>query len=141
MAHRTVAASSYDAYISECPTSAAHRDAEASARKERLLRFPFTVMLKFSYPELDFVNRWCWEQFGPSDGNRLEMHSEYRSCTECTPHAHVGSWIYHWFEKTDYDFGFNEWYFASNSHRNLFIANIKNINWGEHYGNLAPPPK
>lgn len=141
MVYRTVTESSYDAYVSECPASAADRDAEASARKERLLSFPFAVMLKVSYPELDFVNRWCWEQFGPGGGDCLEMHSEYRSCTESTPHAHVGSWVSHWFEKTDYDFGFNEWYFASDLHRNLFISNIKNVNWGENYENLPPPRK
>lgn len=61
------------------------------------------------------------------------MHSEYRSCAEPTPYVYVGFLVSHWLGKTNYDFGFNEWYFAFDSHRNLFISNIVNINWGEYY--------
>lgn len=133
MVYRTVIASSYDACISECPALAADRVLEKAARQERMSRFPFTVMLQVSFPELDFANRWCWSRFGPSDGECQQMHSEYRSCTESMPHTHIGCWSSYWFEKTDYDFGFNEWYFESSFHRDLFTANLSKINWGEHY--------
>jgi len=35
--------------------------------------------------------------------------------------------------KTDYDFGFNEWYFAESEDCDFFVANVDKINWGEHY--------
>lgn len=57
MVYSTVTVWSYDVCISTSPAAAADRDAEASASKERLLRFPYAVMLKFSYPELDIVNQ------------------------------------------------------------------------------------
>ena len=39
----------------------------------------------------------------------------------------------HWFAKVDYDFGFNEWYFAESEDYDLFVANVDKINWGEHF--------
>src|SRR5471032_576226 len=72
MVYRTVTESSYDAYISECPASAADRGAEAHARKARLLSFPFAVMLKVSYPELDFVTAGSGSNLAPAMGTALK---------------------------------------------------------------------
>ncbi|MRW92051.1 hypothetical protein GJ699_18820 [Duganella sp. FT80W] len=96
-------------------------------------RFPFPVMLKVSYPELDFANRWCWQKFGPRDGECSQVHSEYRTCFNSEPHQHSGTWTSNWFEKVDYDFGFNEWYFSSIGDRDMFIAGLDEMNWGENY--------
>ncbi|WP_156397947.1 MULTISPECIES: hypothetical protein [unclassified Duganella] len=96
-------------------------------------RFPFAVMLKVSYPELDFANRWCWKNFGPCDGECTQAQSEYQVCLESGPHDHSGNWTSYWFEKTDYDFGFNEWYFVNSVDRDRFIAILDEINWGENY--------
>ena len=48
-------------------------------------------------------------------------------------HSHSGAWTDHWFLKTDYDFGFNEWYFARQADYDLFLQNVANFNWGERY--------
>jgi hypothetical protein len=109
------------------------RIAESRERDERLLRFPYPVMLELAFPELDFVHRWCWLRFGPMDGECTQKQSEYRICTDDSPHQHSGSWTSHWVEKTDYDFGFNELYFAEQADRDLFLANLPEMNWGEHY--------
>ena len=42
-------------------------------------------------------------------------------------------WTTHWFVKTDYDFGFSEWYFARQSYHDLFLDSVPKINWGEKY--------
>jgi hypothetical protein len=133
MTHRTVEASSFDEYLASEDDSLEDRAAQDADRKERLSRFPHSVMLKVAFPERDFADRWCWEQFGPSDGECTQRHSEYRACNRTEPHSHVGTWRSHWFVKTDYDFGFNEWYFTQRADCGLFVANVVNINWGEHY--------
>lgn len=139
MTPRTVILSSFEAYLAaEYPASCSedlfeNRAIEIGERTERLSRFPFAVMLEVSYPELDFANRWCWRNFGPAEGNCMQSDSEYPACLIKTPHGHSGSWATHWFVKTNYDFGFNEWYFAEKLQCDRFCENIPQINWGEHY--------
>jgi hypothetical protein len=131
MSHRTVEASSFKEYLAEM--AAADWAAEDGERNERLSRFPHSVMLKVSFAELDFANRWCWQNFGPSDGECRQRDSEYCACDRAEPHSHVGKWTWYFLDKTDYNFGFNEWYFAELADRDLFVANVDTINWGEHY--------
>jgi hypothetical protein len=133
MSHRTVEVSRFEDYLASEDDSLEDCATEDVARKERLSSFPHSVMLKVSFPELDFANRWCWRNFGPCDGECTQRCSEYRICERAGPHLHVGKWASHWFVKTDYDFGFNEWYFAESADRDLFVANVDKINWGEHY--------
>lgn len=129
MTHRTLVLSSIESYLAcgnDSPEDIRERD-------ELLLRFPYTVMLEVAFPELDFINRWCWLHFGPMDGECLEKYSEYRSCAEDTPHQHTGKWTSHWFVKTEYDFGFNEWHFSEEADRDLLLTSLPDMNWGEHY--------
>ena len=131
MSPRTVETSSFEEYLTD--VDAEYRAAEESERNERLSRFPHSVMLKVSFAELDFADRWCWQNFGPSDGACLDRHSEYRVCDRAEPHSHVGKWMSCFLGKTGYNFGFNEWYFVEPADRDLFVANVDKINWGEHY--------
>ena len=133
MSYRTVILSSFEEYLAstcDAPEDVAEQTCD---RNELLLRFPYAVMLQVSFPELDFTDRWCWQQFGPSDGKCMQCQSEYCACPLSEPHSHSGKWTRHWFEKTDYDFGFNEWYFALQADRECFLANVPKINWGENY--------
>lgn len=133
MSHKTVVVSSFEEYLAGDDDSIEERVAQEVDRNERLSRFPYSVMLKVSFPELDFANRWCWQNFGPSDGECTQRDSEYRVCDRPETHSHNGKWTSHWFVKTDYDFGFNEWYFAESADRDSFVANVDEIDWGEHY--------
>jgi hypothetical protein len=133
MSYRTVSLSSFEDYIASVVGSPEARVEQERDRKARLSRFPYVVMLQVSFPELDFANRWCWNHFGPSDGECTQNYSEYRVCALAEPHSHVGKWMSHWFEKTDYNFGFNEWYFAEQRDWECFLANVNQINWGEKY--------
>ena len=133
MSIRTVVSSSLEEYLASEDDSVDDRAAQEIDRNERMLRFPHSVMLKLSFPEIDFANRWCWQHFGPGDGECSQRYSEYRVCDRTEPHSHVGRWMSHFFVKTEYDFGFNEWYFAERSERDLFVGNVDNINWGEHF--------
>ena len=138
MTYRTVEASSYEAYLEEEYPAGAFGSTEGRADEERerqtvVQSFPYAVVLKVAYPELDFSNRWCWKRFGPADGECVEGSSEYRVCEVPGPHSHEGRWRRRWLAKTDYDFGYNEWYFASAEDRAAFLEFVPQINWGEHY--------
>jgi hypothetical protein len=138
MSHRTVEISSFDEYLAEVypgsdEGSLEGRAADISERTERLARFPYSVMLQVSFAELDFANRWCWENFGPCDGDCMQRNSEYRVCEQSETHSHDGQWTSYWFAKVDYNFGFNEWYFAASADRDRFLAHVDNINWSENY--------
>jgi len=67
------------------------------------------------------------------DGECTQQYSEYPVCTDDAPHRHSGKWTSHWFVKTDYDFGFNEFYFVERADCELFLAHLPEMNWGEHY--------
>lgn len=133
MSHRTVILSSFEEYLASADDSPEERAEQKRGRQERLSRFPYAVMLQVSFPEMDFANRWCWQHFGPGDGECTQRHSEYRVCDLTETHSHTGKWMCHWFVKTDYNFGFNEWYFAEQSDHECFLANVDKINWGEKY--------
>ena len=133
MIYRTVILSSFEEYLSSDADSPEARVEEEEERKNRLSRFPYVVMLQVSFAEFDFANRWCWQHFGPNEGLCLQSQSDYSMCDLEEPHSHVGKWTWYWFAKTDYNFGFNEWYFADQSDRKHFLASVEQINWGEKY--------
>lgn len=117
MSHRTVILSSFEAYLAEdCLPE--FRGEEERERASRLSRFPYPVTLQVSFPELDFANRWCWQHFGPCDGDCLQRHSDYPACSVPEPHSHTGKWM---------------WYFSEWSDRDSFLASVGEINWGEKY--------
>ncbi len=132
MSHRTVILSSFEAYLAEDCLPEFQGEAERE-RASRLSQFPYPVTLQVSFPELDFANRWCWQHFGPSDGDCLQRHSHYPACSVPEPHSHTGKWIWYFWGKTDYDFGFCEWYFSEQSDLDRFLASVGEINWGEKY--------
>jgi hypothetical protein len=133
MSYRTLVPSTIDRYLACEDDSLEDRDKEKRERDQRILRFPHAIMLELSYPEMDFVNRWCWQNFGPADGECQQKQSEYRVCHLEKPHHHIGKWTTHWFVKTDYNFGFAEWYFSENADQERFRANLPHFNWGENY--------
>lgn len=133
MTGRTLLPADFDEYLRTEHNSEEARTADIQERSEYLLNFPFPVMLQVAIPELDFANRWCWENFGPAHGECLQSQSEYPVCKLIQPHSHIGVWMAHWYMKIAYDFGYNEWYFANESDRNRFCDNVPNFNWGELY--------
>lgn len=133
MTHQTAILSTFDAYLETGVDTAEEQVDQQTEREQTLEYFPYPVMLELAFPELDFTNRWSWQRFGPSHGECFQKHSEYRMCATDTPHCHMGSWTNRWFVKTDYDFGFNEWYFSIVSDRDLFLEFAPSINWGENF--------
>jgi hypothetical protein len=117
------------------PESTTGRATEIEERKMRMEAFPYDLVLQLAYPQMDFANQWCWEHFGPEHGECQQRFSEYPVCREPGHHTHEGQWLTHWLAKTDYDFGFNEWYFAQEADRDLFLKFVPNISWGENYSN------
>ena len=135
---RTVEPSSFEEYLADQFDSATAeivevRRTEESERRARLTLFPFAVMLKVSFAEYDFANRWCWEMFGPADGECLQHGSRYSACDRSERHTHVGRWMTHWYVKIEYDFGFCEWCFAEARDGNRFLQFVPEIHWGERF--------
>jgi len=135
---RTAVLSNFDSYLASeyPPTTAGAAEAieeELRDRQQRLAQFPYAVVLQVAFPELDYANRWCWQQFGPADGVCLEKYSEYPSCRFEGAHSHKGNWLTHWLVKTDYDFGYNEWCFSQANDRDRFLAVFPDINRGERW--------
>ena len=122
-----------EAYPPDEADSAAARAVAVDERQDRMAVFPYTVILQMVYPELDFANRWCWQQFGPAQGDCQQYSSEYPACREEGRHAHQGRWMTHWLAKTDYNFGFNEWCFSNKADQDRFVAFVPSITWGEKY--------
>lgn len=132
MTYQTVVLSSFEAYLSSEYRGAAYRSSDFECRNETLSHFPYPVMLELSFGELDYANRWCWRRFGSPRGECFNTQSDYPMCSIQTPHCHSGTWVHEWFEKTEYNFGFNEWYFSSTSQMQQFLDFVPLINWGEH---------
>lgn len=131
--YRTAKLSSYEAYWISENDDPVERLCAQEERGLLLLQFPFAVMLEVAYPEMDFANRWCWQTIGPKNGRCYQFQSNYPCCTDETEHEHQGVWCTRWFAKTDYDFGFNEWYFREQQHHDMFLAFVPMINWGERF--------
>ena len=133
MTHRTLVQSSFEAYVAGAIDSPDFAREETRDRLARLKRFPYSVMLELAFPELDYAERWCSQRFGPMDGECRQHHSEYRICSNDTKHTHTGKWTSHWYEKTDYNFGYCEFYFVELPDRDAFLEELPEFNWGEHY--------
>jgi hypothetical protein len=133
MFHRTAVLSSFDAYLASEHLGVAIRPADFECRNETLLRFPYAVMLELSFAELDYANRWCWQRFGSPHGECIDTQSEYPTCNILSSHCHPGTWANEWYAKTEYNHGFNEWYFSASSQYEQFLAFVPQINWGEHF--------
>lgn len=132
-------------------------------RDEALKRFPYTVVVEACYPTYDFASRWCWQTFGPMDCKECGDHSsEYPGCElvlaikEYTmpraykdkdgtihvynfhsrdpgKHGHEGTWTIVWLGKTDYDYGYSEYYFKNEADRDKFIEAVPSFGLGENY--------
>ncbi len=138
MTYRTARLSSFEEYLERTDESAEEMMEARTLRVATLRRFGWPVTLELAYPEMDFAIRWCWETLGPQHGECFHRragvrHSDYPACMIETPHSHDGRWTVRWFVKTDYDFGFAEWYFTTEADRDRFLRFEPEIHWGEKY--------
>ena len=138
MSYRTVVLSSIEEYLPNTEETDEGMAEQRACRNATLNAFPYSVVLQVAYPEMDYANRWAWQQFGPRHGECFDVRrgskpSEYPMCNDPEPHAHQGTWCCWWHMKTDYDFGFCEWYFSNSTDRDRFLAFVPAISWGENY--------
>ncbi len=142
-----------------------HQSFALTEEQRVLLRasFPFAVVLEGATTEHDFVERWCWQSFGPP--TRLQCHddsSEYPGCPlvlateeimvssyfdkegkkqehtyktyqEVEAHAHDGVWTTKYLGKSGYDYGYNEYYFQNEQDYKKFVEAIPMFGLGENY--------
>lgn len=101
------------------------------ARQERrrlLQSYPHSVILALHYPQLDIAEYWCWQQFGAAWGECLQRHADRPACAETLPHCHTAQrWHSHWYVKTGYDYGYNEFFFAHRADCERFLAFVPQI--------------
>lgn len=144
MTHQTAKLSTFDNYISDGYETAEDIEHAKVFRQKILEQFPYAVMLEVAFLEVDYADRWCWQNFGPEHSGPqlwdpkieecLDIHSKYSVCKIPLPHSHVEKrWCNFFFVKTAYDFGFCEWYFANEADHDKFLAFVPSINWGENF--------
>jgi hypothetical protein len=133
MTYKTLELSSFETYLADEIASPEGRANEVREREERLQRFPYSVVVKIAFPELDNAERWCWQRFGPMDGECMQRGSEYRVCRDDTEHLHSGVWTSYWYGKIDYNFGYCEFHFTEALDRDMFVAILPELDWGENY--------
>ena len=106
-------------------------------RQERyrlLQTYPHSLILALHYPQLDDAEQWCWQHFGAAWGECLQRHSDYPACFEPLPHCHtVRRWHSHWYVKTGYDYGYNEFFFADQADYAQFWAFVPQIGAPDEY--------
>ena len=126
--------SSLDEYLETTDESRSQLIDYFKARTKRVEKFPHIAMLQVGFIQRDVANRWCFQQWGLADGECQEMHSSYPCCEIENNHSHDdGTWMSVFLAKTDYDYGFNEWYFETEAQRNEFVANLPSIDHGEKF--------
>ena len=140
MSYQTVVLSTFEEYLANTDEGEADVAERIAIRNATLHAFPFSVVLQVAYAEMDYANRWAWQQFGPRDGECFAVRrglrpSEYPMCHDPEPHVHRGTWCCHWHIKTDYDFGYCEWYFSNSTDKDRFLSFAPTINWGENHPN------
>ena len=133
MTLKTLKISSIDSYLACEDDSPEARDFANREREDRLHQFPYAVMLEWPFrnstPRIAGVGNALAQWMARA----RKGIPEYKACSDETEHRHIGKWTSHWFVKTDYDFGYNEFYFVEQADRDLFLAHLSDIHWGEHY--------
>jgi hypothetical protein len=117
-------------------------------------RFPFHIIVEASFAELDVAHRWCWQSFGPKDGE-CDWSTDYPACpiilaaekavridhngfeqtyfVNPIKHEHTGSWTSYWFGKTNYNHGFGAFCFADKTKKIRFAKHVPHVDYGEKY--------
>ena len=73
MSHQTVLRSSFEEYLANTDETKEELAEQLAVRDATLRAFPFSVILQVAYPEIDYANRWTWQQFGPRDGECFDV--------------------------------------------------------------------
>ena len=124
-------------------------------RHELLTAFPYSVVAEGISTEHDFAAHWCWQHLGPMHGCCIGAYTEYPACplvlaTEYyervvyqgrewvekrylhpVAHEHQGVWTYLWFGKTDYDYGYGEYFFSAELDCGRFVSAFPTFTWSE----------
>ncbi len=91
-------------------------------RNKILLDFPYSVILKLFYQQIDFADWLLWQILGDKYGYCNQEQSDIPACKITGKHKHNGVWTSFWLAKTDYDYGFNEWFFKNKEDCNILIS-------------------
>ncbi len=91
-------------------------------RNEILFKFPYSIILKLFYHQIDFADWILWQILGEVYG--VCQYSDIPACKIKGNHKHNGTWISYWLAKTDYDYGFNEWFFKKKKDINILTEII-----------------
>jgi hypothetical protein len=73
MSHQTALLSSFEEYLANTDETKEELTEQLAVRDATLRAFPFGVILQVAYPEIDYANRWAWQQFGPRDGKCFDV--------------------------------------------------------------------
>ena len=115
-------------------------------RNRQLERFSYTVVLEGPVFYFDYLNRWCWQNFGYQQCDQCyEYCSDFPGCFlsnelnrelidgiyRSGDHGHIGNWGFFFFRKTGYDYGICEYYLKLEKDRDNLLAVIPIVNSSE----------
>jgi hypothetical protein len=130
-------------YISERGQPYCHEKIEEAKKL-----FPYTSTIKWGYSDMDVGHCWCWQTFGPKHGKCEEDCGGERLFLNCpfsglvkAYHSHVGVWTSVWFGKTDYDFGYEQFFFKHKVDRDMFEFGIRAIDYSVYDDDQHPHAK
>jgi len=122
--------SNLSAYLDEYDETLAYLIDVLKARESRRCDFPHTLMALLGYDLMDMAKQWCQDQWGPGGDT-------YEDRPYQPQENQAFLWLTCWMMKTEYDYGFCEWYFREPSHLEQFVAHIQSCN--EHGWTTSSP--
>lgn len=137
--------SSFEKYVKEKDIESGTSMVKRYLEGERVLEredtrrsFPYVVTVESDYPSMDDAEAFCWNMFGPRNGECAQTDSECPVCPlvinaktkkldedgfiDVEDHSHIGVWTMFWISKTGYDYGFADFCFKDESDMNIFAT-------------------
>lgn len=93
--------------------------------EENEKQFPYTTTVKWDWDTREMEVVWCAQVFGPREGECDEPRCCPLSKKRLRVHSHRGLWKSIWLGKTDYDFGYEMFFFKNKATRDVFEREIR----------------
>jgi len=94
-------------------------------RRQFLASLPNSVIVEGEYSELDMAVNWCLTNIGQPDiTSTWKCVAQGAGESQEIAGLQNGQWANQWFYKTDYDYGFMEFYFRSPADPARFVEAV-----------------
>lgn len=91
-----------------------------------LRNLTFSIVTEGACPELEMAVTWCLDNIGQRS-SEIGENCNYRRLGEISRKQPGNSWNELWYGKTEYDYGFSEFFFENESDLNAFELQVSNF--------------